>query len=127
MGGGHLHWKVVPRCAFLKPPLFLGHILSPETHHFKPFSSSRDPHFHFLSSIQDQFFADFLAPETQILIKFVSKTPVSSKNKKTKTHTQKKNTHTHTPTQTHTHTHTISSRDPIFENLGGTSTQIFVD
>ena len=42
MGRGHSYWKVVQGCAALKIP-FSGHNLAPETHLFKPFSSSRDP------------------------------------------------------------------------------------
>ena len=44
-GGGEVgqsHWKVVRGHAALKTPIS-GHFLALETHHFKPFSISRDP------------------------------------------------------------------------------------
>ena len=67
---GHSHCKVVCGRAALKTP-FSCHILAPETHLFKPFSSSGDPHLDFLKKILyfKTNFGWFLAPETHILAK----------------------------------------------------------
>ena len=97
-GGEHSHYKVLQECATLKTP-FSGQFLASETHHFKPLSSSGDPHLffeQFCIFIPDfcQFWLKFSSWDTNSGEKFVPTTPVSSQK--------------------------ISPGDPTFENLGGT-------
>ena len=84
-GEGNSHSKVVWGCAALKipPPPFSGHFLAPETHHFKLFSSSRDPTSIFQKKLhfQAQFLpilAKFQLLRHKFWQKFVPETPVSS-------------------------------------------------
>ena len=68
------HWKVVQGHATLKTP-FLGHFLDLKTHHFKPYSSPRQPNsffFFFNIAFSSPIFINFnksSAPKTQILAK----------------------------------------------------------
>ena len=85
--GGGSYWKVVRSPS--KPPYFFRPFLAPETHHFKPFSSSsssRAPTFSFSEKlcIFKPDFGSISASETQILSKIRSEDP-SFKPKKKKT------------------------------------------
>ena len=81
-GGGTLIGSCYEDVPPSRPP-FSGHFLAPETHHFKPFSSSRDgtsifwKNFAFLIPIFTDF-GQILATETKNFAKFIPETPVSS-------------------------------------------------